>query len=93
MAQLRVSKEIHEKLRDFARQEGISMQSVLEKALDEYQKTRFFDSLDAGFAALKRDPEAWAEELKERRLWETTLMDGIDSDESWTEDGNVVANR
>lgn len=91
MAQLRISKETHEKLRELARNEGISMQSVLERALDEYQKKQFFDSLDAGFAALKSDPEAWAEELRERRVWENTVMDGLDPDEIWTEDGGVVA--
>lgn len=93
MAQLRISKETHEKLRELARTQGLSMQGVLEKALDEYQKNRFFDSLDASFAALKNDPEAWAEELRERRLWESRLMDGIDTDEIWTEDGNVVGRR
>ena len=90
MAQLRIGKETHEKLRELARNEGISMQRVLEKALGEYEKTQFFDSLDAAFAALQADPEAWAEELRERRLSENTLMDGIKADEIWTEDGNVI---
>lgn len=93
MAQLRVSREIHEKLRELARNEGMSMQGVLEKALNEYQKNRFFDSLNTSFAALKNDPEAWAEELQERRLWENTLKDGLETDEIWTEDGNVVGSR
>ena len=93
MAQLRLSKETHEKLRELARREGISMQGVLEKALDEYQKNQFFNSLDASFAALKSDPQAWAEEQQERRMWESTLMDGLDPDEIWTEDGNVVGKR
>lgn len=90
MAQLRVSKETHEKLRELARNEGVSMQRILEKALGEYEKTQFFDALAADFAALRSDPEAWAEELEERRLWENTLMDGIDQDETWTEDGKVI---
>lgn len=90
MAQLRVSKDIHEKLRELARNEGLSMQRILEKALSEYEKTQFFDALNAAFAALKADPEAWAEELRERRLSENTLMDGLDEDEVWTEDGNVI---
>jgi len=68
------------------------MQRILEKALTEYEKTQFFDSLDAAFKTFKADPEAWAEELRERRLWENTLMDGIDEDAIWTEDGHVIAN-
>jgi len=90
MAQLRVSKETHEKLRELARNEGISMQRILEKALTDYEKTQFFESLDAAFKALKADPVAWAQELEERRLWENTLMDGLDPNEIWTEDGNVI---
>ena len=90
MTQLRVSKETHEKLRELARNEGISMQRILEKALTEYEKTQFFEQLDAAFTALKADPVAWAEELEERRLWENTLMDGLDPDEIWTEDANVI---
>ena len=93
MAQLRISKETHEKLRELARLEGISMQGILEKALDEYQKNQFFNALEASFAALKSDPQAWAEEQEERRLSEQTLMDGLAPDEIWTEDGNVVGNR
>ena len=93
MAQLRISKETHELLRELARQEGVSMQSVLDKALAEYQKNQFFDSLGAAFGALKADAQAWAEEQQERELWATTLLDGIEPNEIWTEDGDVVGNR
>lgn len=93
MAQLRISRETHELLRELARQEGLSMQGVLDKALVEYQKYRFFDSLDAAFGALKADPEAWDEEQRERGLWANTLSDGIEPDEVWTEDGDVVGSR
>ena len=80
-------------LRELARQEGMSMQGVLDRALVEYQKNRFFDSLGAAFGALKADGEAWTEEQRERGLWANTLSDGIEADEVWTEDGNVVGNR
>lgn len=80
-------------LRELARQEGMSMQAVLDKALVEYQKNRFFDSLGAAFGALKADTESWAEEQQERSLWANTLSDGIEPDEEWTEDGDVVGSR
>lgn len=38
MAQLRIGDETHEVLRELARLEGASMQTVLDKALAEYQK-------------------------------------------------------
>lgn len=93
MAQLRIGEETHEVLRELARLEGASMLGVLDKALAEYQKKRFFDSLGAAFGALKNDPEVWAEEQQERRAWENTLLDNVEPDEVWTEDGNVVASR
>ena len=93
MAQLRVSKETHELLRELARQEGVSMQGVLEKALVEYQKNRFFDSLGSAFGALKADAECWDEEQQERGLLANTLSDGMEQDEVWTEDGDVVGSR
>ena len=92
MAQLRISKETHELLRELARKEGASMQGVLDKALTEYQKNRFFDSLDAAFGALKADPQSWKEEQKERGVLANTLLDDMEADEVWTEDGNVVGN-
>jgi hypothetical protein len=35
------------------------------------------DQANAAFARLKQDPQAWAEELAERALWESTLLDGL----------------
>lgn len=92
MAQLRISKETHELLRELARQEDASMQGVLDKALAEYQKNRFFDSLDTAFGALKANPKSSKEDEYERSVWANTLLDDIDPDEVWTEDGNVVGN-
>ena len=90
MAQLRIGEETHELLKELARLEGASMQRVLDKALAEYQKKRFFDSLGEAFGALRANPESWAEEQKERAVWEKTLSDDLESDEVWTEDGNIV---
>jgi len=37
----------------------------------------FLTQLAADFAALRNRPDDWAEELEERRLWESTLADGL----------------
>lgn len=93
MAQLRIADQTREVLRELARLEGASMQGVLDKALAEYQKKRFFDTLEAGFQALKNDGKAWSEEQQERQEWGSTLLDNVEPDEIWTEDGNVIAGR
>ena len=74
-------------LRELAEQTGQPMSEILDRALDAYQRKLFFEQLNAGYAALRADPEAWAEELEERKLWEATLLDGLDSDERWSNDG------
>jgi hypothetical protein len=33
------------------------------------------------YARLRANPEAWAEELKERKAWEGTLADGLQDSE------------
>jgi hypothetical protein len=68
---------------------GESMQEILAKALEEYQRKQFFERLDASFASLKSEPSAWQEELDEREAFSGTLSDGLD-DEVWTEDGRLV---
>jgi hypothetical protein len=90
MAQLRIDEETRQTLRDLAESDGESMSAVLDKAIAEYQRKRFFEKLDSAYAALKADPEAWEEELQERRLLANTLLDNQDEDEVWTEDGLVT---
>ena len=77
-------------LKELAEQTGQTMMEVLDMALDAYRRKVFFEGLNADYAALRADPEAWAEELAERKLWEATLMDGLDPDERWTEDGRCL---
>jgi hypothetical protein len=85
-----ISETGHRVLQELAEQTGQTMMEVLDKALDAYRRKVFFEGLRADYAALKADPEAWADELAEWKLWEATLMDGLDADERWTEDGHCL---
>src|SRR6516164_2170484 len=87
---VRISEASHQLLKELAEQTGQTMMEVLDKALDVYRRKLFFEQLNAGYAELRADPEAWAELEAERRLWDVTLMDGLDPDERWTEDGRCV---
>jgi hypothetical protein len=53
------------------------MSAVLDKVLEYYRREKFLRGANADFAALKRDPKVWDEELAERTLWEQTLVDGL----------------
>ena len=54
------------------------MQTVLDEAIEQYRRHKFFEELDASYARLQQDPEAWRQELAERREWDKTLVDGAD---------------
>src|SRR5262249_58962756 len=84
---VRISEASHQLLRELAEQTGQSMMNVLDKALDAYRRKLFFDQLNAGYAELRADREAWAEHLGDRKLWDATLMDGLDPGEHWNEEG------
>ena len=66
------------------------MHTVLDKALEQYRRQQFFVELDAAYAAIQADPDALSAEMKERALWDNTLMDGLDRQEIWTAEGEVA---
>jgi hypothetical protein len=74
---VRLSPRAHALLRQIADEEQQSMQAVLDSAIERYRRERFLHAANADFAALKRNPKAWKEELRERGLWEQTLADGL----------------
>lgn len=43
---------------------------------EEYQQ--FWAAVDAGYEALRADPNSWAAEQSERDAWDGTLADGLD---------------
>ena len=75
-------------LQELVQQTGQTVAEVLEKALETYRRKVFFEELNAGYAALRANSEAWAEEQEERKLWEATIADGLDSEERWEEDSH-----
>lgn len=64
---------------------GQTAEQVIDRALEALQRKLFFETLDAGYAELRRDPAAWAELQAERQLWDSTLIDGLDPNENWDE--------
>ncbi len=85
-----ISEKARQTLTELAEQTGKTVQDILDQAVEDYRRKVFFEQLNADYAALKADPQAWAEELEERRLWEATLGDGLDPAERWSEDGQAL---
>ena len=82
-ATVRISEQSHHTLRAMATQSGEPMQAVLDKALEQYRRQKFWEECDAAYAALQQDPEAWQELQDELKSFEGTLMDGLDQDWSY----------
>ena len=75
---VRIHEDTHRSLKEMALQTGEAMADILANAIEEYRRQRFLRGLAEDFAALRQDPEAWGEELRERQLWEATLGDDLE---------------
>jgi hypothetical protein len=89
-ATVRISEKSRQTLRELAAKTGDSMQAILDRAVEEYRRERLMDEVNAAYAALRADPEAWADWQRELAVWDATLMDGLDPNERWTADGEVT---
>ncbi len=70
-----------DQLLELADWDGISVEEALFRAIDGYYSYRLIGDSNAAFEALRDDPEQWAEIESERRLWDSTLSDGLDQEE------------
>jgi hypothetical protein len=75
---VRIAPEAREILSEIAESLHVTMTEALSRALREYRKELFLRGLAADFAALT--PEERAEEQAELKLWDTTLMDGLEDE-------------
>ena len=74
---IRISPHSKAVLRELAKREGKPMQTVLDEAIEHYEREKFLNDVNAAYAQLRADPQAWKEELAERSEWDGTLMDGL----------------
>ncbi|MGH2560478.1 MAG: toxin-antitoxin system protein [Thermomicrobiales bacterium] len=77
---VRVTRKTHAMLNSLADEAGQTTQSLLDQLVEEERRRRILDAANADFAAMRADPDAWAEELAERQLWDQTLADGMDDE-------------
>ncbi|MCI0459640.1 MAG: hypothetical protein L0Z62_22040 [Gemmataceae bacterium] len=80
MTNVRISEATHTALRSLADLEGQTMQAVLDKAVEEYRRHRFWHDVEEAAIALRNDRAAWDEELAERHAWDATLADGLEAE-------------
>lgn len=73
---VRISDSSHRALRHLADTENAPLQTVLERAIENYRRQRFLEAANRQYAALRGDPAAWKQEMAEREAWDITLTDG-----------------
>jgi hypothetical protein len=89
-AMIRISDRARQNLREIAELEEEPMQTVLERAVEEYRRRHFLEQVNQAYERLREDPEAWSEIQGEGAAWDATLRDGLPADESWTEQGELA---
>ena len=82
-----ISEPAHRILERLAEQTGQTTTDVQDKALDAHRRKLFIEQVNAGYAALRADPATLAEVERERSSMEGRLMDGLDPNECWGQDG------
>ncbi|MFB2835571.1 hypothetical protein [Floridanema evergladense] len=65
-------------LQEMAARSGESIQEILDKAIEQYRRQKFLEEANNAYAALRNNPEAWANEIEEREAWDVTLTDGLE---------------
>lgn len=78
---VRISDSSHKALRELADREHAPLQTVLERAIENYRRERFLDAVNSTFAALRSNPHAWQAEIDERNEWDGTNRDGDEAAE------------
>lgn len=53
------------------------MVALLDEAVEVLRRQRFLEQVNAAYARLRDDPDAWEEVAAERREWDATLADGL----------------
>jgi len=65
---------------ELATRSGRSQMDIVHEALELYRRHELLADMNKGFAELRRDADAWSEEMAEREVWDITLGDATGGD-------------
>jgi hypothetical protein len=89
-ARILISEATLTRLHELAHWAGVSVNEALDEAVRDRYDRQFWEAVNAGYAALRADPAAWAEVEAERKPWERTLLDGLGPAEDQKEDRDTT---
>ncbi|GAB3967473.1 hypothetical protein GCM10029978_034850 [Actinoallomurus acanthiterrae] len=74
---VRVSTDTRDRIAELAREAGRPMSAVIDEAIRDYERKRFFEDLTRQVAATRADPEAWADYQAETAVFDKAAGDGL----------------
>ena len=74
-----INQNTHEVLLRLSKQSGDNLQTLLDKAVEQYRRQLFLLQANQAFVALRKNELLWQDELNERQEWDRTLTDEIDA--------------
>jgi hypothetical protein len=77
---VRVDDKVHSKLRMLSEAEQRPIGQVIEEAVEQYQRQKFWAGVQEDFARLRADPKASEEYDTDLGLWDSTTSDGMEGD-------------
>jgi hypothetical protein len=78
---VRVDRHTYERLVELAHEQSLPLAQLVARAVDTYDRVTMAEESNAAYARLHDDPKAWTEWQTEIGVWDTTLLDGIGSNE------------
>lgn len=83
MPTIRVDPQLHAKLRALAASERRSISQMIKRAVDDYEKAKFWREMHEAYARLRADPAAWDDYQQEAALWDSVSGDGLEDEEPY----------
>lgn len=81
MATVRITPETRAIIQELARESDQSMQEIIANAVEQYRRQSMLRRTNEAYAALRESSRQWSKEQEERRVWDGTLADGLESEE------------
>ena len=77
---VRIDDETNQVINDMSHALSKTKKDILKDAVHQYRKIIFFKQVDEEYSELQKHEGEWTEEQQERKDWDTTVGDAIDSE-------------
>ena len=77
---IRIPKEAHQLMKELAQKNKIAQQDLIMKALKILEEQYFWDECKKAYQIISENPGDLTNEINETKLFENSLMDGLDDE-------------